>query len=207
AQISRAWAPLLLLREDEAAAALLEGKAGLGRVKLDPNLRRVEFENALTHGFQREGVLAGSLRFQSRAFLGEGDFERNLGAGVGAHVAVEVGRSGHEAGGAVLLIYHNALVAVGHRPGGMKHELVAPGHRRKVNFIDVVGGLVVVFVQAAGVENNRHVVLGKVVVVRAVVDVLGVVGVVVFVVEGQRLVLLVGALTQRVQLLRQLVGP
>ena len=61
----------------------------------------------------------------------------------------------------------------------MENELVAPRHGRKVNFVYVVGRLVVVGVQAAGVEDDRHPVLGEVVVVGAVVEVLGVVGVVV----------------------------
>jgi hypothetical protein len=62
--------------------------------------------------------------------------------------------------------------------------LVAPGHGREVNQLHVVGGFVVLGVQAAGVEDNRYVVLGEVVVVGAVVNLLRVFRVVVFVVDG-----------------------
>ncbi|MDF7815159.1 hypothetical protein [Hymenobacter sp. YC55] len=108
--------------------------------------------------------------------------ELTLRAGVIANVAVQVG-GGREDGGQQFGLQRDAGIPVGQGPGRVKNELVAAHHGRKINFLHVVHRLVVLGVFDARVEDDGHVALSEVVVVGAVLDTLGVVRIIKFIVQ------------------------
>ncbi len=67
-------------------------------------------------------------------------------------------------------IYFYSLFAVGNLPGGEKNQSGYLFDLVEIDFIHVVGGLVVVFVYAIEVEDHRHLVFSEVIVIRPVVE-------------------------------------
>nr|GFC53548.1 hypothetical protein [Tanacetum cinerariifolium] len=103
-------------------------------------------------------------------------------------------------------IYHRAFLPVSQFPSGVEHQARPRLHFAKLNLADFVGLFVVVGVHPVEEKRHWHLVHCKIVVVRAVVEAVGVVGVVEAIVEVDFGVLLVGGLQYAVQLRRKLVG-
>src|SRR5690348_9669283 len=98
------------------------------------------------------------------------------------------------------LVYGNPFVAIGQLPRGEEHGFVALHHDVKIDLAHFVTYFVIVFVNSIEVENDGHVVLGKVPVVGTVVEAIGMFFVIVGVIEIQLCVSLVISFIDLVQL-------
>src|SRR3569833_583900 len=96
-------------------------------------------------------------------------------------------------------VNYRAYIAVQQVPGGIKHQLRAFGQQREVNLANLVAGTVVISVYTVKVEDDRHAMFGKIVMVRTGIEAVRVVQIIILIIQYQVSVSFIGVLVYIMQ--------